>query len=407
METQIGQELSTLLALEEKRQTDSLRLIASENYASRAVREACSSVLMNKYSEGYPGRRFYEGQQVVDQVEKLVVARAKALFGAEHANVQPYSGSPANLAVYKAFLQPGDTVLALDLEHGGHLTHGSKASVTGSWFKPVHYRLSPDDTLNYESILALARLHRPKLLVCGHSAWPRIPDFARFRAIADEVGAILWVDMAHFAGLVAGGVHPNPVPWADVVTTTTHKTLRGPRGAMILCKSQHASRIDRAVFPGLQGGPHVHTMAAIGQALWEASRPEFSDYAKAVVENAKTLAESLRSDGFRLVSGGTENHIVLLDLCDRGVDGKTAAEGLDLAGIVANANRVPGDQGTASRPSGLRLGTAALTTRGMGVADMRAVAGWISEAFRSGFQPDRLARIREETTTFARRFPVD
>lgn len=407
MEKNIELELSTLLALEETRQRERIRLIASENYASRAVREICSSVLMNKYSEGYPGARFYEGQQVTDQVERLAVKRAKALFGAEHANVQPYSGSPANLAVYRAFLKPGDTVLAMDLEHGGHLTHGSPASVTGSWFKAVHYRLSPDETLNYESILALARLHRPKLLVCGHSAWPRIPDFARFRAIADEVGAILWVDMAHFAGLVAGGAHPSPVPFADVVTTTMHKTLRGPRGALILSRAQHAARLDRAVFPGLQGGPHMHTVAAIAQALWEASRPEFAAYANAVVRNARALGEALVRQGFRLVTGGTENHLLLVDLRNQGVDGLSAAQALDTAGIVTNKNRVPGDSGTAARPSGLRIGTAAVTTRGMGVSDMESIAGWIGEVFRSGFSLASLARIREETTEFALRFGVD
>lgn len=405
--TTLEPELARLLELEESRQRDRIRLIASENYASRAVREACSSVLMNKYSEGYPGARFYEGQQIADRVERVAVERAKSLFGAEHVNVQPYSGSPANLAVYAAFMKPGDKILSLDLSDGGHLTHGAKASVTGKWFKVVHYRLDPSTALlNYDGIAALARLHRPKILLCGHSAWPRIPDFEAFRRIADEVGALLWVDMAHFAGLVAGGVHPNPVPFADVVTTTTHKTLRGPRGGMILCKAPHAAAIDRAVFPGLQGGAHDNTTAAIAQALFEASQPEFSNYARAVVGNARVLGESLKEQGFDLVTGGTENHLVLMDLRRTGQDGKTVAEAMDLAGIVANANKIPWDDRPAAKPSGLRLGTAAVTTRGMGEGDMRRIAGWISTVLRNNLAPDVLARVREETTDFARTFPV-
>ncbi|MBK8801736.1 MAG: serine hydroxymethyltransferase [Fibrobacteres bacterium] len=407
MNKTIEPQLQTLLGLEEKRQHDRIRLIASENYASQAVRQACSSVLMNKYSEGYPGKRFYEGQQVVDQVERLAIARARELFGAEHANVQPYSGSPANLAVYHAFLKPGDTVLGLDLDHGGHLTHGSKASVTGKWFHAVHYKLDPlTGYLDMASVAAMARLHRPKLLVCGHSAWPRIPDFAGFRAIADEVGAVFWVDMAHFAGLVAGRVHPNPVPLADVVTTTTHKTLRGPRGGMILCKEQFASRVDRALFPGLQGGPHVHNIAGIAQALWEASQPEFSQYTTNVVINAETLAEGLRQHGFDLVTGGTQNHLLLLDLRRQGVDGKTIAEAMDLAGLVANANKVPWDHGSASRPSGLRLGTAAVTTRGMGVPEMVRIADWFKDCVAHHDQPSKLEEIRAASTEMARKFPV-
>ncbi|MBK9578636.1 MAG: serine hydroxymethyltransferase [Fibrobacteres bacterium] len=407
MNNTIEPQLQTLLGLEERRQQDRIRLIASENYASQAVRLACSSVLMNKYSEGYPGKRFYEGQQVVDQVEKLAIARAKALFGADHANVQPYSGSPANLAVYHAFLRPGETVLGLDLDHGGHLTHGSKASVTGKWFNAVHYKLDPlTGRLDMGSVAAMARLHRPKLLVCGHSAWPRIPDFAAFRSIADEVGAILWVDMAHFAGLVAGGVHPNPVVLADVVTTTTHKTLRGPRGGMILCKEKFGSQLDRALFPGLQGGPHMHSIAGIAQALWEASQPEFSQYARNVVTNAEALAEGLRLHGFGLVTGGTQNHLVLVDLRNFSVDGKTFAEALDLAGLVVNANKVPWDDGSASRPSGIRLGTAAVTTRGFGVAEMVQIADWIKDSVDNLDRPAKLEEIRAQTTALARKFPV-
>lgn len=407
MYTAVEPELETLLGLEAQRQRDRIRLIASENYASQAVRNACSSVLMNKYSEGYPSKRFYEGQQVVDQVERLAIARARVLFGAEHANVQPYSGSPANLCVYHAFLQPGDTILALDLDHGGHLTHGSKASLTGKWFRAVHYKLDPvTGNLDMGSVAAMARLHRPKILVCGHSAWPRIPNFESFREIADEVGAILWVDMAHFAGLVAGGVHPNPVPFADVVTTTTHKTLRGPRGGMILCKEKHAARVDRALFPGLQGGPHVHTIAGIAQALWEAQQPEFKTYANQIIGNARALAHGLLDEGFELVTGGTQNHLILVDLRSTGVDGKTIAEALDLAGLVANANKVPWDDRNATRPSGIRVGTAAVTTRGMGAPQMAQIARWFKQAVEAHACPATLERIREQTTRMAREFPV-
>lgn len=405
--TNIEPGLAQLLALEETRQRDRIRLIASENYASGAVRQACASVLMNKYSEGYPGARYYEGQQIADRVERLAIDRAKALFGAEHANVQPYSGSPANLAVYAAFLQPGDTVLSLDLSDGGHLTHGSKASMTGRWFRAVHYRLDPSSgLLNYEGIAALARLHRPKVILCGHSAWPRIPDFAAFRRIADEVDALLWVDMAHFAGLVAGGLHPNPVPFADVVTTTTHKTLRGPRGGMILCQARHAAAIDKAVFPGLQGGPHDNVTAAIAQALHEAAQPEFAAYARAVVDNARVLASALVERGFDLVTGGTDNHLVLVDLRRTGLDGKSTAEALDAAGLVANANKVPWDDRPAARPSGLRLGTAAVTTRGMGPDEMVRIADWIATVVRNHLAPDVIARVRDESTALAQGFPV-
>lgn len=399
--------LSNLLQLEEQRQRESIRLIASENYASAAVRECSSSVLMNKYSEGYPGARYYEGQQVVDRIERLALERATTLFGADHANVQPYSGSPANLAIYAAFLKPGDTILSLALDDGGHLTHGSKASITGRWFQAVHYRVDPvTGELDYEDIARLARTHRPKMILCGHSAWPRIPDFAAFRTIADEVGAWLWVDMAHFAGLVAGGAHPNPVPFADVVTTTTHKTLRGPRGGMILCKSGHAGAIDKAVFPGTQGGPHNHTTAAIAQALHEAAQPSFGEYARQVVANARVLARSLKGEGMTLVTGGTDNHIVLVDFRNTPFDGKTIAEALDAAGMVTNANKVPGDTRSASRPSGIRLGTAALTTRGMGTAEMETIARWIGRVLESGLAVETLASVREEALALGSRFPV-
>jgi glycine hydroxymethyltransferase len=337
----------------------------------------------------------------------VAIARAKALFGAEHANVQPYSGSPANLAVYLAFAKPGDTVLGLNLSHGGHLTHGSKASITGKWFNAVHYSLNPQTGLiDYDEIRSLALQHKPKLLIAGHSAYPRILDFAKFRSIADECGAILFVDMAHFAGLVAGGVHPNPVPYADVVTTTTHKTLRGPRGALILCKEQHAKAIDKAVFPGLQGGPHNATTAGIAVALGEALKPSFKDYAKKIVENAKCLASELVSHGFNLVSGGTDNHLMLIDLSNKSVTGKIAAVALEKAGIVLNYNTVPGETRKASDPSGIRLGTPSVTSRGFGIAEMKKIAFWMNEAINNVNDDAVLSKIASEVAELCKGFPV-
>jgi glycine hydroxymethyltransferase len=405
--SQSDPEIFSLVQAEERYQRDTLRLIASENYASRAVLEASGSVFTNKYSEGYPGARFYQGQRNVDPLESLAIARAKALFGAEHANVQPYSGSPANLAVYLAFLQPGDTILGLELPHGGHLTHGAKASISGKWLHAVSYQLDPrTGLLDYEAIRRLALEHKPKILVAGHSAYPRQLDFARFRAIADEAGALLFVDMAHFAGLVAGGVHPNPVPLADVVTTTTHKTLRGPRGAMILCKAQHAKAIDRAVFPGLQGGPHNQTTAAIAVALGEAARPEFQAYARAVVDNARALGAALAARGYDLVSGGTDNHLLLVDLRSKGIAGKPAAVAMERAGLVGNHNTVPGETRKASDPSGLRLGTAAVTSRGLGVAEMERIAGWMDRAIRAREDAAALDAIAGEVRGFCADFPA-
>ena len=331
----------------------------------------------------------------------------KKLFGAEHVNVQPYSGSPANLAVYLAFLQPGDTILGLALPHGGHLTHGSKASISGKYFKSVSYELDPaTGLLDYDAIRRLALEHHPKVLVAGHSAYPRQLDFARFRAIADEAGSLLLVDMAHFAGLVAGGAHPSPVPFADVVTTTTHKTLRGPRGAMILCKAQHAKAIDRAVFPGLQGGPHNQTTAAIAVALGEALQPAFKDYAHRVVENARALGVALTHRGFELVSGGTDNHLLLVDLHTKGIAGKPAAVAMERAGVVANYNTVPGETRKASDPSGLRLGTAAVTSRGFGVEEMARVAEWIDLAVKHSEDQARLEAIASEVSALCARFPA-
>jgi len=400
-------EIHSLIRAEESRQREKIRLIASENYVSRAVLEATGSVLTNKYSEGYPGKRFYEGQQCIDPVEQLAIDRACALFGAEHANVQPYSGSPANLAVYAALLQPGDKVLGMELPHGGHLTHGSKASITGKWFDVRSYGLDPaTGRIDMEAVRRLALEHGPKLLIAGHSAYPRIPDFEAFRKIADEVGAVLMVDMAHFAGLVAAGVHPNPVPFADIVTTTTHKSLRGPRGAMILCRKEFAAKIDRAVFPGLQGGPHDHTTAAIAIALKEAAQPDFREYGRQILSNAKALAEGLKAGGLELVTGGTENHLILVDLRPVGIGGKPAAELLDQAGLVCNANTVPFDTAKAATPSGIRLGTPAVTTRGMKEPEMARIAAWIVEVVKNPKDEERIGRIAHETREFALGFPV-
>jgi glycine hydroxymethyltransferase len=371
-------EIHHLITQEEIRQHNKIRLIASENYVSRAVMEATGSVLTNKYSEGYPGKRYYEGQQFIDQVEAIAIQRAKDLFGAEHVNVQPYSGSPANLAVYLAFLQAGDTILGMALPHGGHLTHGAKVSISGKYFQAESYSLDPaTGLLDYDAIRDKALACRPKILIAGHSAYPRILDFARFREIADASGALLLVDMAHFSGLVAGGAHPSPVPYADVVTTTTHKSLRGPRGAMILCKQPYAQAIDKAVFPGLQGGPHNNTTAAIAVALREATTDDFKQYARQIVKNAQALAATLADKGFQLVTGGTENHLMLIDLTSKGVTGKIAAKALDAAGIVLNYNAVPFDTRKPFDPSGIRLGSAAVTSRGFTEKEMVQTGLWI------------------------------
>jgi glycine hydroxymethyltransferase len=400
-------EVYRLVKAEEAYQRSTIRLIASENYTSKSVLEACGTVFQNKYSEGYPGARFYQGQVNCDSLENLAIERAKKLFGAEHVNVQPYSGSPANLAVYLAFAKPGDTVLGLNLSHGGHLTHGSKASVTGKWFNAVHYNLDAvTGLIDYAEVRRLALEHKPKILIAGHSAYPRQLDFAQFRSIADESGAILLVDMAHFAGLVAGGAHPNPVPYADVVTTTTHKTLRGPRGAIILCKEVHAKAIDKAVFPGLQGGPHNATTAGIAVALGEALKPEFKTYARAVVENAQTLAQELIRHGFTLISGGTDNHLMLVDLSNKGVPGKVAAVNLEKAGIVLNYNTVPGETRKANDPSGIRLGTPSVTSRGFGKAEMVRLAAWMNEVIVPEPSDKRLSEIAAEVETLCSRFPV-
>jgi glycine hydroxymethyltransferase len=396
-----------LIQAEEVYQQATIRLIASENYTSKSVLEACGTVFQNKYSEGYPGARYYQGQINCDALELLAISRAKALFGAEHVNVQPYSGSPANLAVYLAFAKPGDTVLGLNLSHGGHLTHGSKASVTGKWFNAVHYSLNAATGLiDYDEVRRLTKEHQPKILIAGHSAYPRQLDFAQFRSIADEVGAILLVDMAHFAGLVAGGAHPSPIPFADVVTTTTHKTLRGPRGAIIMCLEKHAKAIDKAVFPGLQGGPHNATTAGIAVALQEAALPAFKDYAHKTVKNAQALAGELISRNFKLVSGGTDNHLMLIDLSNQNLSGNVAAVALEKAGIVVNSNTVPGETRKASDPSGIRIGTPAVTSRGFGVAEMKQIALWIESAIAHHADEAKLAALADQVAKFCAAFPV-
>jgi glycine hydroxymethyltransferase len=400
-------EIARLIRDEADLEARTLRLIPSENYASRAVLEASGSVLTNKYSEGYVGKRYYEGQAVIDQVEALAIARLKQLFGAEHVNVQPYSGSPANLAAYLAFCQPNDPIMGLGLPFGGHLTHGWNVSITGRYFKSVPYGLSQKDhRIDLDEVRRLAREHKPKLIWCGTSAYPRTLDFPAFRAIADEVGAKLCADIAHIAGLVAGGAHPSPIGIADVITTTTHKSLRGPRGAVIMCKQEHAKDIDRAVFPGLQGGPHNHTTAAIAVAAKEAMAPEFKAYATNTVANAKALAEGLLGRGFTLVTGGTDNHLVLIDLTSRGVTGKIAAKALDRAGISTNYNAVPYDTRKPFDPSGLRIGTPAITARGMGAAEMNKIAVWIDDVVKAPTDDALIAKIARDVEELCKSFPA-
>ncbi|MEZ4409107.1 MAG: serine hydroxymethyltransferase [Polyangiales bacterium] len=400
-------EIASLVRGEAERQRDKLRMIPSENYASRAVSEACGSALNNKYAEGYPRKRYYEGQQFIDPIEEAARDRIKALFGVEHANVQPYSGSPANLAVYFAFCKPGDTVMGLGLPSGGHLTHGWSVSITGSYFKSAPYSVRRDDQrIDMDQVRELAKQHRPRLLFCGGTAYPRTWDFAAFAEVAREVDAILVADIAHIAGLVAGGAHPSPVGHADVITSTTHKTLRGPRGGMILTTQQHAAAIDKAVFPGLQGGPHEANIAALAVAAREASTPEFKRYAAAVVENAKALAAAMTARGFDLVSGGTDNHLLLVDLTGKGIPGKPAAKALDRAGIELNYNSVPFDPRKPFDPSGIRLGTPALTSRGLAAEHMEPVAAWIDRAIASHADEAKLDAIAAEVRSFLADFPA-
>jgi glycine hydroxymethyltransferase len=400
-------DIARLIAEEAQREHDTIRLIASENYASRAVMEASGSVLTNKYSEGYAHKRYYEGQQVIDQVEELAIARLKELFEAEHVNVQPYSGSPANLAVYLAFCNAGDTIMGLGLAAGGHLTHGHAVSITGKYFKSVPYGVRKEDhRIDMDQVRALAKEHRPKLLWCGTTAYPRTLDFPAFRSIADEVGAILAADIAHISGLVCAGVHPSPVGIADVVTSTTHKTFRGPRGGMIFCKKEHAAAIDKAVFPGLQGGPHNHTTAGIAVAAREALQPEFKTYAKGVVENAAALAAALGERGFGVVTGGTDNHLMLIDVTNKGVTGKQAAQALDKAGIVLNYNAVPFDPRKPFDPSGVRIGTAAVTSRGMGRDVMLKIADWIDRVVAAVGDEALLAKVAGDVKDLCAKYPA-
>jgi len=402
-------EIAGLVEAEAQRQHDKVRLIASENYVSTAVLEATGSVLTNKYSEGYAGKRYYEGQQLIDQIETIAAERAQALFGVAHANVQPYSGSPANLAVYLAFMQPGDTVLGMSLPHGGHLTHGWNVSATGKWFHSVAYGVRKDTgRVDLDEVRELALAERPKMIFCGGTAIPRTIDFPAFAEIAREVDAVLVADIAHIAGLIAGGAHPSPVGHAPVISTTTHKTLRGPRGAMLMSDAEHAKALDRAVFPGLQGGPHNHTTAGIAVALGEAARPEFRDYAHAVVANARALAEALAARGFDLVSGGTDNHLILVDLTSKGIGGKPAARALDLAGIELNYNAVPFDPRKPFDPSGIRLGTAAITTRGLGAESMPMIAEWIDRAVAAADAGDdtSIERIAGEIRELLAAYPM-
>ncbi|MDD9942176.1 MAG: serine hydroxymethyltransferase [Myxococcales bacterium] len=405
--TQTDPEIATLIGREVQRQHEKLRLIPSENYASKAVMEATGSVLSNKYSEGYAGKRYYEGQQVVDEVETLAIKRLKSLFGVDHANVQPYSGSPANLAVYFAFCQPGDAVVGMALPSGGHLTHGWNVSITGGYFNAHQYGVRQEDELvDFDQVAKLAREHRPRLIWCGATAYPRIIDYDRFAEIAQDVGAVLVADIAHIAGLVAAGVHPSPVGKAEVITSTTHKSLRGPRGGMIMCDRKHRKKVDKAVFPGLQGGPHNGTTAAIAVAAHEASQPAFKHYGSAIVENARALAEALCGHGLRLVTGGTDNHLILADLTPKGVPGKVAAQALDRAGIVCNYNSIPFDPRKPFDPSGIRLGTPALTSRGMGADEMKHVGRWIAAVVEAP-DDDRLqGRVAGEVRDLCASFPA-
>jgi glycine hydroxymethyltransferase len=402
-------ELAQLVEGEAKRQFEKVRLIASENYVSAAVLEATGTVLTNKYSEGYAGKRYYEGQQFIDQVEMLAIERAKAVFGVDHANVQTYSGSPANLAVYLALAKPGDTVMGMALPAGGHLTHGWSVSATGKWFRAVQYGVRKDTgRVDMDEVRELALAERPKLIFCGGTAIPRTIDFPAFAEIAREVDAVLVADIAHIAGLVAGGAHPSPVGHAQVISTTTHKTLRGPRGAMLMSDADHAKALDKAVFPGLQGGPHNHTTAAIAVALAEASQPSFREYAASVVANAAALADALLERGFDLVSGGTDNHLILVDLTNKGIGGKPAAQALDRAGIELNYNTVPFDPRKPFDPSGIRLGSAAITTRGLGVDQMPQVAEWMDRAITAANEGDDVAigKVATEVSELLSGYPM-
>jgi glycine hydroxymethyltransferase len=392
---------------ETRRQHEGLELIASENFVSEAVLEAAGSVFTNKYAEGYPGKRYYGGCEFTDVVEELARSRAKELFGAEYTNVQPHAGSQANMEAYAAVLQPGDTILGLNLAHGGHLTHGHHLNFSGKTYKIIPYGVTKEtETIDYDELERLAEKERPKMIIGGGSAYPRIIDFARMRQIADKVGAIYLVDMAHFAGLVAGGAHPSPVPHAHIVTSTTHKTLRGPRSGMILAKADLGPAIDKTVFPGMQGGPLVHIMAAKAVCFLEAMQPEFKVYARQVVANAKVLAETLAAEGYRIISGGTDTHVMLVDVFAKGMLGSEAEKALGAANITVNKNAIPFDTNPPLKPSGIRIGSPALTTRGMKEPEMRQVGRWISEALHHRSDPDTLHRIRRQVLELAEAFPL-
>ena len=400
-------EIAAQINYEIIRQHEGLEMIASENFVSRAVLEAVGTVFTNKYAEGYPGKRYYGGCEFADVVENLARDRAKQLFGAEHANVQPHSGSQANAAVCMTLLNPGDTILGLDLAHGGHLTHGHKLNFSGKLYRIVGYKVRREtETIDYDELEETAVREKPKMIIGGGSAYPRIFDFARMREIADKVGAFLLIDMAHFAGLVAGGVHPSPIPHAHVVTTTTHKTLRGPRGGMILCKSEFAAGIDRSVFPGQQGGPLVHVIAGKAVAFHEALQPEFAVYGAQVVKNARVLAEAISAEGFRVISGGTDTHLMLIDVFQKEILGSEAENALHAAGITVNKNAIPYDTNPPMKPSGIRIGTPALTTRGMKETEMRCVATWIARALQHRSDEVALATIRSEVLEMAEKFPL-
>ena len=404
---EVDPDIATAIDNEARRQHEGLELIASENFVSEAVLEAMGSVFTNKYAEGYPGKRYYGGCEFADVVENLARARAKQLFGAEHANVQPHAGSQANMAAYAAVIQPGDTVLGLNLAHGGHLTHGHHLNFSGKTYKIVPYGVTKEtESIDYDDLEKIAERERPKLIIGGGSAYPRIIDFARMRQIADKVGALYIVDMAHFAGLVAGGAHPSPVPHAHIVTSTTHKTLRGPRAGMILSKQEFAAAIDKVVFPGMQGGPLVHIIAAKAVCFLEALQPSFRDYARQVVANAKVLAETLSAEGFRIISGGTDTHLMLVDVFSKGMLGSEAEKALGEAGITVNKNAIPFDTNPPLKPSGIRIGSPALTTRGMKENEMRQVGRWIAEALNNRTDAAVLSGVRRQVVELADAFPL-
>jgi glycine hydroxymethyltransferase len=404
--SQFDFEIYQAIKREQSRQEENLEMIPSENFVSLAVLQALGSVLTNKYSEGYVGKRYYGGCEYIDEVEKAAIDRAKELFGAQHVNVQPLSGAPANIAVYFALLKPGDTVLGMDLEHGGHLTHGHPVTYMAKIFNFIRYKTNDEGLIDYDQLRAVALEHKPKIILAGYSAYSRHIDWKKIKEIADEVGAITMADIAHIAGLIAGGVMENPVPYFDIVTTTTHKTLRGPRGGMIMCKEKFAKEIDKSVFPGFQGGPHENNIAAKAVAFKEALEPKFKEYAKQIIINAKTLETEFKKMGYTICFGQTDNHLLLIDLTNKNVSGKEAQVALDKAGITVNKNMVPGETRTAMDPSGIRLGTPALTTRGMKEEEMKIIATWIDEVLQNKDDEEKLAEIKKKVLEMSKRFPL-